>query len=341
MMLLDDLRTALPDGRPRVLFTDADDERVLAALAELARLGSVRPAVLGAGAAIRGRADALHVGLAGVDVIDPAALDDARRTRWAQDIATRRALEPRVASRLVARPVATALSLLADGDVDAVVAGADSHTRDVLMACELCLARDDERRVVSAAFVMDVRPAPLVFADCAVTPSPTADELADIALAAAAAGEALLGVPARVAMLSFSTHGSAAHRDVDKVVEATAIARRRRPELAIDGELQADAALDVRVAARKVIAADGGVEGGVRAAVAGHANVLVFPDLDAANIGYKLVRALVPAPALGVFIEGFRAPVVKLSRGSTVEEIVGTCLLHARRRRAGPTRAAA
>jgi phosphate acetyltransferase len=158
-----------------------------------------------------------------------------------------------------------------------------------------------------------------VFADCAVNPSPTPEQLASIAIASATTAHELLQVVPRVAMLSFSTHGSATHPDVDRVVQATLLVRTRRPELHIEGELQADAALDPAVATVKL-------EGAIPS-VAGRANVLVFPDLDAANIGYKLVRTLAPANAYGVFLQGYGETVVKLSRGSTVDEIVGTCLL--------------
>lgn len=156
----------------------------------------------------------------------------------------------------------------------------------------------------------------LIFADCALIVAPTASQLADIAVASARSGAALLG-QARTALLSFSTRGSGAGPEVARVREAVALARARAPELAFDGEMQADAALDAAIARRK----------GAGGPVAGDANVLVFPSLDAGNIGYKLVQQLAHARAIGPILQGFARPVSDLSRGATVDEIVATAVL--------------
>jgi phosphate acetyltransferase len=223
-----------------------------------------------------------------------------------------------MAERLLERPLYRAAAMLAAGEADAMLAGVCHPTARVIEAAMMTVGLAPGISLASSFFLMQWSNRQLIFADCAVNPQPSSAELADIAIATAASAHSLLDESPRIALLSFSTHGSGRHADVDKVADAVKLLRQRAPDLMVDGELQADAALNATVAARKLRR---------DSAVAGRANVLIFPDLDAGNIAYKLTQHLTGAEAIGPILQGFRKPVSDLSRGATLEDILTTAAL--------------
>lgn len=322
MDIMHELKRKIKSSSTRVVFPEGKDERIVKAASRIVEERIGRPILLGDENAIKELAQRACQDIGGIDIIDPAS--SPKIEPYIDEYCKGRDF-PRGAARLIiSKPPYFAAMMVKVGDADAMVAGVATETEEIVMASELIIGMQEGISTPSSFSLMEIPGYKgkegnfLIFADTAINPDPTSQQLADIAIATARSAKRLFGWEPRVAMLSFSTKGSALHCHADKVIEAVRIIKERQPDLCVDGEIQADAAIVPEVAERKIKGSS---------PVAGKANILIFPDLNSGNISYKLVQRLAKAAAYGPFLQGFARYVSDLSRGATIDDIVGATTL--------------
>lgn len=326
MDLMKKIWTAAQADKKKIVLPEGNEERNIAAAQKINELGLAYPILVGNKNEIDSKAKELSVDLSGIEIIDPdesANLDKYIEAFY--ELRKNKGMTMEKADKIVRDPLYFATMMVKLDDADGMVSGAVHTTGDLLRPGLQIIKTAPGVSVVSSFFIMQVPGSTygdngtLLFADCAVNPNPNEDELAAIAIATAETAKGLCNMDPKVAMLSFSTMGSASHEVVDKVRNATQKARELRPDLDIDGELQLDASIVEKVAAQKA----------PNSKVAGKANVLVFPDLQSGNIGYKLVQRFANATAIGPVCQGFAKPINDLSRGCSSDDIVNVVALTA------------
>lgn len=326
MELMNKLWEAAKADKKRIVLPEGDEERTLVAAQKIKELGLAYPVLVGDNAKINENARELGVNLDGIEIIDP---NNSERLECYinefYELRKSKGMTLSKAEKIVRDPLYFGTMMVKLDDADGMVSGATHTTGDLLRPGLQIIKTAPGVSVVSSFFIMMVpgsqygEEGMLLFSDCAVNPNPNYEQLAAIAIATAETARSLCKIEPRVAMLSFSTMGSADHEMVDKVRKATELAKELRPDLLIDGELQLDAAIVNKVANQKAPNSN----------VAGRANVLIFPDLQSGNIGYKLVQRFANAEAIGPMCQGFAKPINDLSRGCSSDDIVNVVALTA------------
>ena len=320
MDVLNTLTKRAAEKCPTILFPEGDEPKIAQAAERLAADGVCKPVIIGDAEQIAG----FGVGTSQLKIVS-AADYDAKIDEYAAGLEGPMDMPARmIAKRMRKKVLWLACAMVRFGEVDGMVAGLTYSTADVISAGNMVIGLAEGVRIPSSYFLMDVptwnggEEGLVFFSDCGVNVQPSAEELASIAETTADSAAKLLGWEPRVAMLSFSTKGSGKGPDATKVVEAFKLVSEERPDLKVDGELQADAAIVPEVATKKA---------GEDNVLGGNANVLIFPDLDAGNIGYKLVQRMTGAKAYGPMLQGFAKPISDLSRGSSVDDIYGVATI--------------